>query len=732
MVALGLPALGQQVPQYYKKPETTAEYWRYMKHEIELGHFDLAAQYLKAFNAKEPSDEELLQLHDKEGSSAFLRLLNIPQMQDEAKTLTERVNAVVQKYLSDRKRLDALIKNLNASPEERSYAIAHLKRSGAAAVPALIDALLRSTGDTGEHSSILSALPKLDASTIPPLTAALDMEEPGVRGELMDVLRKQGAVSAAAYLWYLADSPKQPEDVRKKALETLAAFLDVSANHLPPGKSALTQQAERYYQHQVRFTDPGAVVVWRWEGKQLVRETLSASQAEEYYGLRFARQALDLDPSYRQAQVVFLSLALDKAFERSGVDQSLAKGAPAVKELLSSVSPDLVAAVLDKALNEHRLAVILGATRALGELAEVRAARPTGHGAPVLVRALNYPDRRVQMAAAEALLNVPTVPTPAVSARIVEVLRRAVAGDTAPRVLVVYPRADTAEAVAQTIQQAGFEPVLVHTGRAALQRLAEAADIDVLLIDAAVADPQLPYLLAQLRSDVDAGLLPLFVTTSPDRVQSLERLAERYRNVWILSVAAGTEELKQAFTSRISEVMGKPLSAVERKDQAAKAMEWLTRLARGELKGYDIRPATRTILQALRSKELGNLAVEAAGRLTGREAQRELAGLVLDQGQPAALRSAAAIELCRQIQQNGLVLTDVQVKSLQKLFETTDDAKLKGNVALVIGSLHPDGRVTGERLQRYRPTFAPQPTPPTPAPAPEEKKDSGSKDGTQD
>src|SRR5262249_30352103 len=147
------------------------------------------------------------------------------------------------------------------------------------------------------------------------------------------------------------------------------------------------------YQHQIRFTDPSAVVVWRWGGKQLVREAVSASQAEEYYGLRFARQALDLDPSYKEAQVVFLSIALDKAMEKAGVDQPLAKAAPAVKELLASASPDLVTAVLDKALNEHRVAVIRAATRGLGEVADVTAARATGHASPILVRALNYPDR---------------------------------------------------------------------------------------------------------------------------------------------------------------------------------------------------------------------------------------------------------------------------------------------------------------------------------------------------
>ena len=48
----------------------------------------------------------------------------------------------------------------------------------------------------------------------------------------------------------------------------------------------------------------------------LVAREMTASQAEEYYGLFFARQALYLDPGYLPAQVIFLSLALDKGFDQ--------------------------------------------------------------------------------------------------------------------------------------------------------------------------------------------------------------------------------------------------------------------------------------------------------------------------------------------------------------------------------------------------------------------------------
>ena len=67
---------------------------------------------------------------------------------------------------------------------------------------------------------------------------------------------------------------------------------------------------------------------------------MPATRAEEYYGLRFAGQALALDPAYEPAQMVLLSLALEKAMEQAGSAQPLAVTNPSVHELLATVNPD--------------------------------------------------------------------------------------------------------------------------------------------------------------------------------------------------------------------------------------------------------------------------------------------------------------------------------------------------------------------------------------------------------
>jgi CheY-like chemotaxis protein len=707
----------QDQNQYYKNPETAAELWRYMNHEIALGQFNLAAQYLKTFVAKNPTDEELLQIQEKDGSSAFMRLLMIPGMEKDAKPLVDRVGQLVQKHLTDPVRLRKFIRDLSTyagDPREIEFAINQLRRAGAAAVPPLVSVLLSTADRAPEHSAVIDALMKLDKSATLPLSTALAVDNQAVRSEIIDMLRKRADAAAVPYLWYYSAAADQLPAIRARAQQAIASLLGTSPDSLPQAKDALTKEAEKFYQHKVELGGVGGPVnVWRWDGKGLVSLGLRVPDAEEYYGLFFAGQALRLDPAYEPAQVVFLSLALDKAVERTGIDQPFAK-AGEVAHLLTSVNPDLVTAVLRKALAERRTSVILGATRALGEMAESKAAQPEPGGTPALFQALNYPDRRVQAAAADAILRMPR-PVFGGASRVLEVLRRLASTDASAKVLLIDNNIDRANLVMAGLQKAGYQVVIANTGKAGLQRLTQSADIDAIVVDSGAVDPQLPNLIPQLRADIDVGRLPIIVMAP---AQSIPDLTRRFEGVVVIPQTTDAPSLKSVLSKEISNQSGQPLSDVERKEYAALAMTWLSRIARGEVAGYDVRPFQAAILQGLTSKDLALLAIDGAGSLPSPEAQRQLAKLVLDGDLAAPLRSAAARNLTQNIQHFGLHLTAEQVGALKLLLESTADAKLKGSIAAVVGASRPDASQTGQRLQRYVPVFSPAPQPNAPAPQP--------------
>jgi HEAT repeat protein len=732
--------LGDDYREFFKKPETAQEYWDAMNFEIEVGEYGLAAKHLKGFLAKKPATADLLKIEEEKGISTFLRLRNIPKWSDDSaenaeaqKNVEELIKLVtdeVKKHLGDPEHLKKYSKNLaDEEPEVRAYALKELYRSGALAVPFILDELRQTEGV--EHSRVLSGLALLRPETIPPIVASLEGVEPGLRVELIDVLKKRLAKQAVPFLWHLSAASSQPSYVQKKAAETIAYLLDAPGGSLPSAKVALVNEAERYYQHKVHFADPTGVTIWRWDAaKNHLAEpaVVTASQAEGYYGLYFADQALDLDPGYHAAQVVHLSLVLEKGLEQSGLDKPASKG---VQRLVSTVNPDLINAVLERAIADQRVRVIVGAARALGELADTRALRPVEHSQPALVRALSFADRRVQLTAAEALLRIPQT-NPTASGRIVEIMRRAVAVEPstqlAPRVLVGYGDVDTASAVAAKVKQAGFDPVVVHTGREAIARAAERADVDAMLIHYGLTDPGFPYLLGQLRADINVGRLPLVLVVPKDREESFRRFVGQYRNVSVLPevLAFDAEALKHAIKAGLDEVGSQPLTPAEQKDYAEHAIQWFAAMATGGLPGYDVRPAAKTLIETLQSDKLSDRGLAAAivtvGRLPafdGVRPQSALAGFVLSSKYKPALRSAAAQELLRHIQLHGAALGAGEVKSLEELVKTEKDEGVQANVALVIGGLRPSNKVTGERLRGFTPSV----TAPAPAAPPAEKKE---------
>jgi CheY-like chemotaxis protein len=353
----------------------------------------------------------------------------------------------------------------------------------------------------------------------------------------------------------------------------------------------------------------------------------------------------------------------------------------------------------------------LGVIRALGDRLEPQGARPKSQGVSSLVRALNYPDRRVQFAAADTLLRLPGAPPPQAPGRVIEILRRVVQSDPGLKVIIADPNRDRGLLVADAVKKSGYEPIVVQTGREVLERLAEAADIDAIFVDHQLPNPALRTLLSQLRADVDTAQLPLFVTIPPlvignrpaESVIPLQRMIEPYRNVFLIEASNDPDVVKPLLDTRIAVAMGKPLTEDERKATMAEAMVWLKRLAVGEVPGYNAKGAESAIVKAMRSEELGALAVEAAGRLPGRTVQRELATILLDEAVRAEVRSSAAVELARQINANRLALAKTQIVGIEAIFNKTEDARLKANVALVLGALRPDLYKTGDRLKAFVP-----------------------------
>ena len=209
--------------EFFKVPETTDDFWHALQFELEVGRYELAAKLLHGLVTHNPTDEDLLQIAEKDGMPAFLRLRIVPKWSDDPKIhaqaikdadiLSDRVGKAMEKILGDQKRIAKLIQNLTGDNEEKSFAARELYRSRALAIPLLI-AQLR-TADGEERAAILELLPRLAPETVSPLTAALAIPDDRLRLDLIDVLLKRDAKEAVPALWYLVGSSHTLEVVRK-------------------------------------------------------------------------------------------------------------------------------------------------------------------------------------------------------------------------------------------------------------------------------------------------------------------------------------------------------------------------------------------------------------------------------------------------------------------------------------------------------------------------------------
>lgn len=719
---------------FIKRPESVIDYWAAMKFEMRLGKFDLAGLHLKLLldkfeKAPEEGSKDLLKIEAAEGLADILKLRAVKQWSDyppfqkeaveNVEKFIDRLTEAVEKYLGDPDRIQKFIKRLDApTPEERAFARLQLMKSGVRAVPYLVESLRVNVGKP-LYDRVRDLMFEMDSDTVPGYLEMFRAANPTEAKELeprltlLKLTVARGDQRIVPYLWHMSASPQYPLPVRQAAQQALQTFLKVDVVNLPPAKFALTDLANDHYYHRVRF--PTKVVkLWPWDGKQIATKPveLTPTQAEEFFGLRYARQALDLDPKYQPAQVVLLNLMLERTLEPD-LDQLLLKPLPPnLKNLLVTLDPELLGVVLEKAMDDNKTPAILALVQALGDRGDARAARLSTGGIPRgLLRALYYPDRRVQYAAAQAALRMASVPG-AAGVRVVDIFRRFLGSDpSVPRALAMYVPGGKAADTRQYLKAAGYDTTIVRDLKEALAKLHASADYDVILVHRDVPPGELPFVLAQLRGDNDAGALPVLIVTAKEKDENIAKLASHYRAAAGISTPALAlaDELKARIDALTKSSQGAKLTVDERKEFSRAALDALWRMARGEYTGYDVRPADAAIFNALRSPDQAPLALETLSRLPGTTLQHRLAGVVLDPTR-GKLRSAAAHELGRHMQKYGVLLDKKYATDLKTMFQTADDAALKGELAVVVGLMRtPTPQQVGAQLFEFRPDVPPPP-----------------------
>ncbi|MDR3635839.1 MAG: hypothetical protein P4L84_18700 [Isosphaeraceae bacterium] len=718
---------------FSKAPETPLELWEAADYLIRTGQGAQAVPYLSTFLKSKPDDATLLRIRDRYGAGSILRLDDDPRTRPLAKPVVDMLNSAVLRHATRPERIGRFITGLTKSREEQQYAVDRLRESGPFAVPHLVRELQRPALSADDRAALVHGAGRLDRTAGPPLIATLDSPDGRLVRDAIEALAMMGELRAIPQLTYLAARGNQ---TAATAIEALTGRPWGGVERSPA--RVLTDEALRYHLHEIRF--PGdTFFLWVWDDAQKVPASreVSRADAEAYFGLKYAREALVLDPSNRTAQVALLSLALEQAVERAGYASYPANDTTGSFAAATAAGPEILATIVRDALARGKYDLAAAAVTALGQVADVNALAADRRPNP-LVQALSAPSRRVQFAAARALVLLAPRRPFAGSSRVVPILARFATNQAVPRAVVIDGNPTRGGQLKGFLKALGYDPILALTGDEGFRVASETADVELILIDNHLVQGawRLVDTLSNLRADARTAGVPIAIVGPLNLEYKLGYLSETFPGVKLLVQPTSAEALERQLGGRPAQ-----LPDAERAGYARAATSLLALVAQqaGSPFEVDLTAAEPSLTVALNVPATGVSASAALADVPNPGAQRGLADVLLDPGKPDELRLTTAAQLARSIQRYGPLVAADQEAKLLAAFDQAVDPALRGALGAVIGALRPKAAPTGARLQQYqssltntdnppaqpspasKPTSSPPASPDAAAPAPEAK-----------
>jgi len=666
------------------KPATPAECVRAAKILAELNRPDLAKQFLaKALDAK-LDQQQLADLGEQFGSAVFLNLADREALQPEARQLADAVSAAVTARLEDSKRIETLIKQLqDAVPEKRSEAMAGLQEARRAAIGPLLQ-VLADPARAGEYANVRVALAGMGRPAREPLMAILERADPKLMVQAILVLGEMKNAKAELALLRPALSEKSDAEVRTTA-ETALKRLTGGVPSRSEAVRLLIDAARAYFDRQqpVEGAIDGKVDLWRWdEGKrQCVAKSCAADDAARAMAARWARDAFALAPDDREIGLLYVTATLDAVGDDGNLDFPFFEGEWSSAKAFNQV--------LEYAVAHGRVKAATMAAWVLGQKGKAEELLYQGAKAAPLARALRNPDRRVRMAALEAIVRLqPVRPYPG-SSYVPQALAFFVATSGARHALAAGPNLEQARQLAGLLATHTYKVDTATTGKELLRLAAASPDFELALIDVSIAQPEIEMLLQQLRHDERTASLRVGLIAREGYFEQAERVARTDP----LSKAFHRPHDEQAFRWQIEQLAAlRPREFVDfdtRQRQAAEALDLLAELGRTSGKLYDLRRAQDAALAALVAPKLAAKATAVLASANSAEVQRTLVELASRFSQPLELRQAAAKAFRQNTQKHGILLTAEEIRRQYRRYNESEkqDAPTQHVLALILDCL---------------------------------------------
>ncbi|HEV2969584.1 MAG TPA: hypothetical protein VGY55_06305 [Pirellulales bacterium] len=647
------------------KPKTPQELVQAAILLSELDRADLAKQYLDQLLTAKPNAGTLADLARQFGSGPLLQMAGNKSLNPQAQQVADQILGAAAAERRDPARLAAFVKQLgDPSPDLRLTAVTALRNSGPRGAPLLLSALA-DPAQAKIWPLAREALVGIGSAAVAPLVAAIDAPDARQQVEAIRLLGEIGPPEdAVPYLLVPYLSPKTNSAARRAAEESLRQLVGV----LPSKAEAvilLNREARGYLEHErpLRGDESENVAIWQWDPavKQLAMAEYPPRRAAAFVAARLARDLFELDPDSGSHRRLYLISLLESADYRAGLDSPLPTGPRTDYDRAARLGVDALNDALAQALATGHTAAGKGAAQILGDIGDVRLLTRDGANLSPLVQALRSSDRRLRVAAVEAIMKLkPTAPF-AGSSYLTDALADMAAATGHRRAAIAFPTLAPLQELAGMTNALGFESVTATNGRQLVAAATESPDTELILVSGRMNRPATFELVQELLRDPRTADVPICVLAELDERDLDQQVYEKFPRVFVATRPPSLDAMKP-IVARGAEIAGDRFVPVKlRQQQAVQALDWLAVLATLPPDIADVRHYEPVVERALYSPLTAPHAAAVMAHLATPSSQRSLIDLASLATQPLAVRRAAGAAFRDSVREFGLRLSPSEI-----------------------------------------------------------------------
>ena len=274
----------------------------------------------------------------------------------------------------------------------------------------------------------------------------------------------------------------------------------------------LTDAARAYFDRRqpVEGVVDGKVELWRWDEPQrrCVARSVTPEEAARTLAARRASDAYAIAPDDPQVRLLYLATLLEAAAYRKGLDRPWDEKDPALAEA-KRFGVKTLEAVLEYAMAHGHPAAAAAAARLLGEIGtagELLGRRQRQRQPRRLIEAVQSPDRRLRMAAAEAIVRLQPARPFAGSSYVLGRAGVFRGQPRRPRRAGRLPQSRRGPRTGRNARGGGLPGANCFNGKELLSQAARSPDYELALIDVTIDRPHGRHALAAVAARPADGL----------------------------------------------------------------------------------------------------------------------------------------------------------------------------------------------------------------------------------